>query len=62
MPGSVKDCKRSSVNDAMKKSTFGTGYRSFNALPKITPGAGAYYPQKFTEANHTYSIPRATSS
>lgn len=62
MPSSVKLGMRTSVTDAMKKSTFGTGARSVSNLPKNVPGPGAYYPTKFTEANHSYSIPRAASS
>jgi hypothetical protein len=59
MPSGIKTGRRNaSTSDAMKKSTFGSGTRNFSDLPLDVPGPGSYYPQKFTEASHTYSFPR----
>lgn len=38
--------------------TFGTSARNFINLPKETPAPNKYRPVHFTEASHSYTIPR----
>jgi len=60
LPSTVISGKRNDSHmDAMKKSTFGSANRNFSNLPKDTPGAGKYNPVPFTDASHSYTIPRS---
>lgn len=59
MPSCIDSGKRDQSSiDVNKKTTFGNADRNFSDLPKDIPGPGAYYPQKFTEATYSYSIPK----
>ena len=62
LPSSIKSGKRTESHmDALKQSTFGKADRNFSDLPKENPGPGKYYPIQFTEAAHSFTIPRGVS-
>lgn len=57
MPSSIRVAK---VSPGSKKgSTFGMAKRDWSDLPKNVPAPNNYYPNKFTEASHQYSFPKA---
>ena len=44
------------------KTTFGIAGRKFIDLAQDNPGPGAHRPVHFTEASHSYSIPKAVDN
>ena len=56
LPGCVRVAK------STKRATFGMAERDWSDLPKHSPAPNNYYPNKFTEATHQYSFPKAMKS
>lgn len=48
--------------DHTTKTTFGNAGRKFIDLPLNNPGPGDHRPNHFTEASHSYSIPKAVDN
>mmetsp|Transcript_33906 Transcript_33906/g.24952 ORF Transcript_33906/g.24952 Transcript_33906/m.24952 type:complete len:154 (+) Transcript_33906:289-750(+) len=43
-----------------QETTWGKAQRDWSSLPKGLPGPNQYRPEKFTEASHQYSFPKAS--
>jgi hypothetical protein len=61
-PGSYDSKSCIKIENPKKRPTFGTAGREWSDLPKHSPAPNAYYPSKFTEASHQFSIPKAMRS
>ena len=60
MPSGMRVHRVSTTDKEKKKTIWGKAEREWSDLPKGVPGPNNYNPNKFTEASHQFSMPRAS--
>lgn len=62
LPSGLNVYKSTSMDKEKKKTSWGKAGRDWSDLPKGVPAPNNYNPNKFTEASHQFSFPKAAKA